>query len=131
MNETKSANPATNPVTDQVIALAPTLGSTVDPLPPLHESPASLKDRKVADRSLELAVSAVLLWGMIIASTIVLGGGLIYIIRHGGEPASFRVFMGEPRELCSPLGAVQAAIAGRGRGWIQVGILLLVATPMQ
>ena len=122
MNETKSANQVAN----QVIALAP----TADQLPPLHESPASLNDRKAADRSLELAVSYVLLWGMVIASTIVLGGGLIYIIRHGAEPASFRVFVGEPRELCSPLGAVQAAISGRGRGWIQVGIMLLVATPI-
>ena len=122
MNETQSNTPVTN----QVIALAP----TVDSLAPLHESPATLKERKVADRSLELAVSYVLLWGMVIASTIVLGGGLIYILRHGTEPASFRVFVGEPRELCSPLGAVQAAISGRGRGWIQVGIMLLVATPI-
>ncbi|TAD78051.1 MAG: DUF1634 domain-containing protein [Oscillatoriales cyanobacterium] len=106
------------------------LTAATDRLSSFGKPPVSLAERKAADRGLEIAVSYVLQWGMAIASVIVLCGGAIYIWRHGSEPASFRVFLGEPRELCSPIGALQAAWAGRGRGWIQVGIMLLIATPI-
>jgi uncharacterized membrane protein len=107
-----------------------TLTAAADRLSSLEKPPVSLAERKAADRGLEIAVSYVLQWGMMIASAIVMCGGAIYIWRHGNEPASFRVFLGEPRELCSPIGSLQAALAGRGRGWIQVGIMLLIATPI-
>ena len=111
---------------DQAIALT----SAKHPITSLEPSPVDLETRKSTDHSLELAVSHVLRWGMIIASLIVFAGGCIYIFRHGGEPASFRVFVGEPRELCSPWGAAKSAFSGHGRGWIQVGIMLLVITPI-
>ena len=107
-----------------------TMTAANSPISPLESSPVDLETRKSTDHSLELAVSHVLWWGMIIASSIVFAGGCIYIFRHGGEPASFRVFVGEPRELCSPWGAAKSALSGHGRGWIQVGIMLLVATPI-
>lgn len=120
-----------SPSPNREIVLVSTL-KTLNKISMLEEPQpiASLADRKAADRSLELAVSNILFWGMTIASVIVLGGGLVYLIRHGQEPASFRVFVGQPRDLCSPIGAIQAALQGRGRGWIQVGIMLLVATPI-
>lgn len=104
--------------------------TAADRLSALGKSPASLAERKATDRSLEIAVSYVLQWGMMLASAIVVCGGAIYLWRHGSEPASFRVFVGEPQVFCSPIGALQAALAGRGRGWIQVGIMVLIATPM-
>jgi uncharacterized membrane protein len=42
----------------------------------------------------------------------------------------YRVFRGEPSELRSARGIVAAAVAGGGRATIQLGLLLLIATPV-
>ena len=50
--------------------------------------------------------------------------------RHGREPADYRVFQGEPTELRSIPGVIRSALSGQGRGLIQLGLLLLIATPI-
>ena len=57
-------------------------------------------------------------------------GAIIYLIRHGREPASYRVFQGEPSDLKSVSGIVREAYGLHGRGIIQFGLLLLIATPV-
>ena len=52
------------------------------------------------------------------------------MIRHGGEPADYQIFQGEPAEFCSPVGVVRAVLSGSRRGLIQFGLLLLIATPI-
>lgn len=56
-------------------------------------------------------------------------GGVLYLMRCGTQPAEYQFFHGEPA-FRSPLGAVQAVLSGDPRGIIQVGILLLIATPV-
>jgi uncharacterized membrane protein len=69
-------------------------------------------------------------YGVLLASAIVLIGGILYLIRHGGEPADYQIFQGEPAEFCSPVGVVRAVLSGSRRGLIQFGLLLLIATPI-
>jgi uncharacterized membrane protein len=57
-------------------------------------------------------------------------GGAIYLARHGREPANYRVFHGEPSDLRNLSGIVREAFRLRGRGIIQLGLLLLIATPV-
>ncbi|MBW4631031.1 MAG: DUF1634 domain-containing protein [Iphinoe sp. HA4291-MV1] len=79
---------------------------------------------------LENLLSNLLKYGVFIASTIVLLGGILYLIRHGAEPAEYHFFHGESSEFCSPTSVVTAALSGSRRGIIQLGLLLLVATPI-
>lgn len=82
------------------------------------------------EQQLERWLSNILKTGVLIASTIVLLGGILYLIRHGNEPADYRIFHGEPFGLCFPTGIVKAAWRGSSRGIIQLGLLLLIATPI-
>jgi uncharacterized membrane protein len=68
--------------------------------------------------------------GVILAAAVVLFGGVLYLVRHGEERPDHRVFRGEPARLCSPSGIVVEALAFRSQGIIQLGLLLLIATPI-
>ena len=64
------------------------------------------------------------------AAGVVTAGGLLYLIRYGRSPTDYHIFRGEPADLRSPWGIVQDALALRRRGLIQLGVLLLIATPV-
>src|SRR6266404_1469931 len=68
--------------------------------------------------------------GVILAACIVAAGGILYLVRHGQEPAGQHVFEGEPANLRSPSGVVADTLALRGRGIIQLGLLLMIAVPI-
>jgi uncharacterized membrane protein len=61
---------------------------------------------------------------------VVLLGGFLYLIQEGRQIPTTRVFNGEPPQLRSVGGIVQDALTGDGRGVIQLGLLLLIATPV-
>jgi uncharacterized membrane protein len=83
-----------------------------------------------SDERVEQAMGNLLRWGVILAATVVLAGGAVYLIRHGGEKADYGEFEGESVELRQPSGIVSSAMELRGRGLIQLGLLLLIATPV-
>ena len=68
--------------------------------------------------------------GVLLSAAIILAGGLVFLVRHGTEPANYRIFRGEPSDLRHVRGIVRTAAALRGRGIIQLGLLLLIATPI-
>jgi uncharacterized membrane protein len=84
----------------------------------------------LTDQQLENLVGNLLRTGVTLAAFVVLCGGIIYLARHGHEPANYRVFQGEPSDLKSVSGIVRFAFGFHGRGIIQFGLLLLIATPV-
>ena len=82
------------------------------------------------DQKVEAIIANLLRAGVLLAAGVVLIGASIYLVRHGAEPANYRVFRGEPSELRHLSGIVRSAIALQGRGIIQLGLLLLIATPI-
>lgn len=52
------------------------------------------------------------------------------IIAHGAETPNYHFFRGEPAEFRSPLGVASSVLSGCRRGLIQLGLLLLIATPV-
>jgi uncharacterized membrane protein len=82
------------------------------------------------DQKLENLVGNLLRAGVSLSAFVVAIGGIIYLARHGREPANYRVFQGEPSELKSVGGIVRFAFGFHGRGIIQFGLLLLIATPV-
>lgn len=83
-----------------------------------------------SERQLEQLLSNWLQYGVFLASAIVLAGGLFYLIHHGFQPADYHVFRGEPSELRSPAGIINAVRSGSREGIIQFGLLVLIATPI-
>ena len=83
-----------------------------------------------SDEQVEKIVGNLLRSGVIAAAIVVLAGGIIYLIRYGGNLPDYSIFKGEPAEFRSMEGIIKAAFALRSRGLIQLGLLLLVATPV-
>ena len=82
------------------------------------------------DEKMEQFLGNLLRAGVVLAATVVLAGGLLYLVRHGGENPDYRVFRGEPADLRTPLGIVNDARELKSRGIMQLGLLLLIATPV-
>jgi uncharacterized membrane protein len=83
-----------------------------------------------SDHEVEQVMGNLLRIGVVLATAVVAIGGAIYLVRHGSEAADHFVFHGEPDELCHPFGIVREAWDLRGRGVIQLGLLVLIGTPI-
>jgi len=82
------------------------------------------------DQKLENIVGNLLRTGVSLSAAVVFFGGIIYLKRHGHEPVNYRVFQGEPSDLKGVPGIIRSAMGLHGRGIIQFGLLLLIATPV-
>jgi uncharacterized membrane protein len=68
--------------------------------------------------------------GVSAAAIVVLVSGGVYLARHGHDVPRYHVFNGEPDELTHVSGIVREALALHSRGFIQFGLLMLIATPV-
>src|SRR5215813_7687959 len=82
------------------------------------------------DTKVENFIGNLLRAGVVLSAAVVIFGGVIYLIHHGHEPANYRVFQGEPGELRGISGIIQECRVMSGRGIIQLGLLILIATPI-
>ena len=85
---------------------------------------------KWTDKTIEEIVGNLLRAGVSLSALVVLFGAVIYLARHGRSPADYRVFRGEPADLKTLSGIIRDAFRFHGRGIIQFGLLLLIATPV-
>ena len=84
----------------------------------------------LSDRRLETIIGNLLRAGVVIAATIASIGGVVYLAHSGESLAHYRVFEGEPADLRHVKGVLSDASSGDGRGIMQLGLLLLIATPV-
>jgi uncharacterized membrane protein len=82
------------------------------------------------DERLEKIVGHVLQIGVIAAASIVLLGGILFLGRYGSVSPHYDVFHGEPANLRSVSGIMKSVLSFHTRGLIQLGVLLLIATPI-
>jgi len=82
------------------------------------------------EERLQALVSLVLRLGVNLAAAIVLLGAVVFLYRHGHELPHYAAFRGEPTDLRTIAGIVRDAAAFSGRGLIQLGLVVLVATPV-
>jgi uncharacterized membrane protein len=82
------------------------------------------------DERVDQLLGNLLRLGVIIATIVAVIGGIFFLARHGGEPAGHHVFHGEPPELRSVGGILRAALAFRTEAVVQLGLVLLIATPV-
>ncbi len=83
-----------------------------------------------SDENVEEIMGNLLRSGVIASALIVLAGAVLYLIHYGATPPAYSMFRGEPVEFRSVDGIVKAALALRSRGLIQLGLLVLIATPV-
>jgi uncharacterized membrane protein len=82
------------------------------------------------DKDMQAVIGWVLRAGVLISMLTVFIGGCIYIARHGHSVADYREFKGVPAFIQTASGIFHGVITGRGRAIIQLGIVLLIATPV-
>lgn len=83
-----------------------------------------------ADERRSRAVGRLLRVGVTLAAVVVAAGAIPYLMAHGLDRPDYSVFRGEPRSLRSAPGIVRDALSGDSRGILQLGILILIATPV-
>jgi uncharacterized membrane protein len=88
------------------------------------------RESRWTDHEVEQIVGRLLQIGVLIATVVVLIGGAMLIATHGGDVASFRVFRGESSTLRSVSAAARGAFTLDPRGMVQLGLVLLIATPV-
>lgn len=82
------------------------------------------------DQRMEVLMGRLLQTGVLLASAVVLLGGVLYLHQHAGTPADFRTFAGEPANLRHITSLLRLVAIGDGAAIIQLGALLLIATPV-
>jgi len=85
---------------------------------------------KWTDTRMESFIGNLLRGGVLLSASIVLVGAAVYLARRGHLSAEYHTFHGEPADLRSVKGILHDAFALQGRGIIQLGLLLLIATPV-
>ncbi len=82
------------------------------------------------DHRIETTVGNLLRAGVMLSAAVVFLGATAYLWRHGSAPVDYRAFRGEPMDLRGIKGIVTNAFSRHGRGIIQMGLVLLIATPV-
>jgi len=86
--------------------------------------------RECGELQIETYLGKLLRIGVLVSAAVVLIGLSLYLRRYGSDPPDYRAFKGEPGDLLSLHGILEDTLQGRWRGVIQLGLLLLLATPV-
>ena len=108
----------------------PTEPRTAASPPPAAAPRPSSRRRDWTEEEVEQWIGMLLLVGVIVAAAVAAVGGVVYLFRYGGVHENYRVFHGVPRGLNSVHGVLGGAFHLRSRWVIQLGLLLLIATPV-
>jgi uncharacterized membrane protein len=79
---------------------------------------------------MEMLIGGLLRAGVLSSALIVFAGAVIFLAGNGCSPANYRGFHGEPQDLRTVEGVLRDVVELRGKGIIQLGLLLLIATPV-
>lgn len=82
------------------------------------------------DRNIEIIIGNLLRTGVIVSSIIIIVGAIIYLYRHGGSLPEYHSFHGMNNSFYSLPKILSGVMHGRGQHIIQLGVLILIATPV-
>ncbi|MGA2960322.1 MAG: DUF1634 domain-containing protein [Candidatus Korobacteraceae bacterium] len=90
-----------------------------------------MNEHEQGDRRMELIIGILLRLGVMLAGSVVLFGAVVYLIRNGAAALpDYKSFHGESAQLSTVEGILSGVWQFRGRAIIQLGVLLLIATPV-
>jgi uncharacterized membrane protein len=82
------------------------------------------------DRRLETIIGRLLQVGVLLAAAVVTIGALAYLVQHHADSVDYRIFVPGGPGLCTVSGIVRTAAHPESLGIVQVGLLILIATPL-
>jgi len=83
------------------------------------------------DNDMEQLMGNLLRIGVLVSAIVAFIGGIMYVVAHGGEiRPSYSVFKGVSPEYTSVSAVMHGVFAGNAASIMQMGILLLIATPI-
>jgi len=82
------------------------------------------------DRRLEIIIGNLLRAGVLAAAALVIAGGIAFLAAHHGDHISFHNFVLSGSSLRTVQGIVASAVHLNSEGLMQLGLLLLIATPV-
>jgi uncharacterized membrane protein len=82
------------------------------------------------DQRIEIIIGTLLRVGVLLAASVVVIGATVFLVRHGRDPLDYGTFHGEPTSLTTLAGILHGTMQGSGRAIIQLGLVLLIATPV-
>ena len=82
------------------------------------------------DDRVEQLVGRLLQAGVLLAAAVVIVGAAAVLVQHGGAAPSFGEFLGTAPGLRSVVGIVRGALAFDAPSIVQLGLVLLIATPV-
>lgn len=95
-------------------------------------NPAALRDRlqEWLDQRIEIVLAQLLRTGVLASALLVLAGAVPYVGNHARARVDYHTFHAQPEQLRSVHGVFDNALQGQPTGIIQLGLLLLIATPI-
>lgn len=85
----------------------------------------------LGDHDIEVIVGTLLRYGVMTASAIVLLGGIYFLAQHGqASMPSYHHFVGEGIGYTTFSGILNGAFTLQAKGIIQLGVMVLIATPI-
>jgi uncharacterized membrane protein len=87
-------------------------------------------ERNWTDQKIGRMIGTLLWVGVLIAAAVVFAGGIVYLVQTGSAMPEFHTFHGEPGNLRAVSKIVDSAFSLDGRGIIQLGIVVLLVTPI-
>jgi uncharacterized membrane protein len=82
------------------------------------------------DRDMQQLLGRVLRAGTVTSVSVVIIGGIFFIVRHGHTVSDYGTFRGIPDFIKTPRGIINGVLALKGQAIIQLGIIFLIATPI-
>ncbi|HTV07961.1 MAG TPA: DUF1634 domain-containing protein [Candidatus Aquilonibacter sp.] len=82
------------------------------------------------DTKLDASIGKLLRAGTLSSAFVILLGGVLYLVQHGHEIPDYRTFHGVPTPLHTLSGILSGAFHGESLAIIQLGLLMLIATPI-
>ena len=82
------------------------------------------------DQRIENIIAQLLRAGVLTAALVVIGGAIPYLASNPRARANYRIYHGETSELKTVHGIVHSAFSGHALAIMQLGLLLLIATPI-
>ncbi len=85
---------------------------------------------QMTDQEVDQVIGSLLRYGVLLAASVVAVGGIWYLAQYGMTMPGYHVFRGEPEYLRHFRGIVSGLPGFHCRRVMQLGLVLLVATPV-
>ena len=95
-----------------------------------HTSKNGHAPSRELDHRIENMMGRLLQAGVLLASVVVLFGGILYLKAHEGITKNYSAFTSEPSFLRHPVDLCRLLMTGDPTAIVQFGVLLLIATPI-